>query len=179
MFLYFSEKKTIVISKNSRGYILRQIISSQVQIKFYFKTIMKCLGFSSSKAGHNLLVSSFFVCFFFFKCIPESRHVRWSGGEEWNSGKVGCIMEMTTSAGSWSLSPQDQSLTKCTQNRSLEDLSMGIQLPFQEAGSEGSSFLCTCMWPSSCNRVKRVAPAQTWWRWQWHCRGGYVGEDFF
>lgn len=105
-------------------------------------------------------------------------HVWWSGGEEWNSGKVGCMMEMTTSAGSWSLSPQDQSLTKCTQNRSLEDLSMGIQLPFQEGGSEGSSFLCTCMWPSSCNRVKRVAPAQTWWRWQWHCRGGYVGEDF-
>lgn len=90
---------------------------------------MKCVGFSSSKAGHNLLVCSCFVCLFFPpKCIPESRNVQWSGGEEWNSGKVGCIMEMTTFAGKWSLSPQDQNLTKCIQNRSLEDLSMDIHL---------------------------------------------------
>lgn len=125
----------------------------------------------------NFLVSSFVVCFFPPKCIPESRNVGWSGGEEWNSGKVGCIMEMTTSTGSWSLSPQGQSLTKRTQNRSLEDLSMDIHLPFHEVGSKGSWFLCTCI----CPQV-----AIMWNGWHLHrpggsgsCRNGYLGQDFF
>lgn len=102
MFLYFSEKKTIVISKNSKGYILRQIISSQVQIKFYFKTITKCLGFSSSKAGHNLLVSSFFVCFFSNvsqkACMCDGVGVRSETVERWAASWRWPLLQ---AAGAW------------------------------------------------------------------------------
>lgn len=67
----------------------------------------------------SLLVGSF------SEFIPESRNVEWSGFEEWNSEKVGFLREMTTSAGSWRLIPQDQSLMKCSQNSLLEGLING------------------------------------------------------